>query len=129
MKYLRFLLENSSFPTNHNEPIQQECESCQEDLPAAESSSSTSTSLDSAVELTPDPGTSEEEEIQPPKSCSRFEDNPSGNNKNSSNIHNAQSGGELSSICIDQSQNLLTEPSLNPTVPPSPPDPLNKPFF
>ena len=65
---LDFLLENSSFPTNHNEPLQQECESRQEDLPAAESSSSTSTSLDSTVELTPDPGTSEEEEIQPPKS-------------------------------------------------------------
>ena len=65
---LDFLLENSSFPTNHNEPIQQECESRQEDLPAAESSPSTSTSLDSVVELMPDPGTSGEEEIQPLKS-------------------------------------------------------------
>jgi len=76
---LDFLLENSSFPTNHNEPIQQECESRQEDLPAAESSPSTSTSLDSAVELTPHPGTTEEEEIQPSKSCFRFEDEPLGN--------------------------------------------------
>jgi len=73
---LDFLLENSSFPTNHNEPIQQECELCQEDLPAAESSPSTSTSLDSAIELTPDPGISGEEEIQPPKSYFRFEDEP-----------------------------------------------------
>ena len=73
---LDFLLENSSFPTNHNELIQQECESRQEDLPAAESSPSTSTSLDSAIELTPDPGTSEEEEIQPLKSCFLFEYEP-----------------------------------------------------
>ena len=55
---LDFLLENSSFPTNHNEPIRQECESCQEDLLAAESSPSTSISLDSAIELNPDLGTS-----------------------------------------------------------------------
>jgi len=54
---LDFLLENSSFPTNHNEPIQQEYESRQKELPAAESSPSTSTSLDSTVELMPDPGT------------------------------------------------------------------------
>ena len=33
---LDFLLENSSFPTNHNEPIQQEYESHQEELPTAE---------------------------------------------------------------------------------------------
>ena len=57
---LDFLLENSSFPTNHNEPIQQECESHQEDLLAAESSPSTSTSLDSAIELAPELGTSDE---------------------------------------------------------------------
>ena len=76
---LDFLLANSSFPTNHNEPIQQECESRQEDLTTAESSPSTSTSLDSAVELTLYTGTSGEEEIQPPKSCFRFEDEPLGN--------------------------------------------------
>jgi len=79
---LDFLLENSSFPTNHNEPIQQECESRQEDLPVAESSPSTSTSLDSVVELMPGPGTSEEEEIQPPKSYVRFEDEPLRNTSN-----------------------------------------------
>ena len=33
---LDFLLANSSFPTNHNEHIQQECESHQEELPTAE---------------------------------------------------------------------------------------------
>ena len=73
---LDFLLANSSFPTNHNEPIQQECESRQEELPAAESSPSTSTSIDSAIGLTPDTGTSGEEEIQPLKFCVRFEDEP-----------------------------------------------------
>jgi hypothetical protein len=73
---LDFLLANSSFPTNHNEAIQQECDSRHEDLPAAESSPLICTSLDSAIELTPDPGTSGEEEIQPPKSWFRFEDEP-----------------------------------------------------
>ena len=37
-EFLDFLLENSSFPTNHNKPIQQEYELRQEELPAAESS-------------------------------------------------------------------------------------------
>ena len=78
---LDFLLENSSFPTNNKEPIQEECESRQEEFPAAESNSSTSTSLDSAVELTPDPGTSEEERIQPSESCFWFEDEPLGTSK------------------------------------------------
>ena len=82
---LDFLLENSSFPTNHNEPIQQEYESRQKELPAAESSPSTSTSLDSTVELMPDPGTSGEEEIQPPRSCFRFEGEPLRNIRNTSN--------------------------------------------
>ena len=73
---LDFLLANSSFPTNHNEPIQQECESRQEELPVAESSPSTSTSVDLAIGLTPDTGTLGEEEIQPPKFYVRFEDEP-----------------------------------------------------
>jgi len=63
---LDYLLESSSFSANHKEPIQYEHESSQEFLPVAESRPSLSTSSDSAVELMPDPGTSEEEEIQPP---------------------------------------------------------------
>jgi len=58
---LDFLLENSLFPTNHNEPIQQECESRQDDRPAAESSPTPSTSVDSAIGLTRDTGTLGEE--------------------------------------------------------------------
>ena len=79
---LDFLLANSSFPTDHNEPIQQECESREEELPTAESSPSTSTFVDSAIGLTPDIGTSGEEEIQPPKFCVRFEDEPLRNIQN-----------------------------------------------
>ena len=84
-KILDFLLENSSFPTNHNEPIQQEYESRQDELIAAESSPSTSTSVDSAIGLMPDTGTSGEEEIQPPKFCVRFEDEPLRNIQNTLN--------------------------------------------
>ena len=36
---------------------------------------------------------------------------------------------ELSFVSIDQLPNLLTEPSLSPTVPPSSPDPLHKQFL
>ena len=95
---LDFLLENSSFPTNHNEPIQQECELCQEDLPAAESSPSTSTSLDSAIKLMLDPGTSGEEEIQPLKSCVRFEDEPLWNIRNTSN--HLRHKDSMKSMCL-----------------------------
>ena len=95
---LDFLLENSSFPTNNKEPIQEECESRQEDLPAAESSPSTSTSLDSTVELTPDPRTMEEEEIQPPKSCFRFEDEPLGTIRNTSN--HLRHENPMKSMCL-----------------------------
>ena len=60
---------------------------------------------------------------------SRFEDDPSGNIQNTSNLHDAQLREELSSVSIDQLHNLLTEPSLSPTVPPSSPDPLHKQFL
>ena len=36
---------------------------------------------------------------------------------------------ELSFVSIDQLPNLLTEPSLSPTVPPSSPDPLHEQFL
>ena len=83
------------------EPLQEECKSSQEDLLAAESNPSPYTSL----------------EIQPSMFSSHFEDDTSGNNKNTSNFFDAQLGEEASSIHTDQSQNLLTESSLNPTVP------------
>jgi len=96
-----------------------------EDLLAAEPNPSFPISSDSAVEPSPEPGTLEEEEIRPPKFHSRFEDDPSGTHKYTSNLINAQVGEELSSVDADQSQNSLTEPSLRPTVPP-PPDPRNE---
>ena len=49
-----------------------------------------------------------------------------GNYRNTSNLIDAHSGKEPSSVHTDQSRDLLTEPSLRPTVPPSPPDPHNK---
>ena len=49
-----------------------------------------------------------------------------GNHRNTSNLIDAHSRKEPSSIHTDQSRDLLTEPSLRPTVPPSPPDPHNE---
>jgi hypothetical protein len=80
-----YFLKSSTFPSNHNEHIQEEHESSQVDLPAAESSPSSSTSLDSARELWPDPGTPEEEEIQPSEFFSRFEDDSSRDIRHTSN--------------------------------------------
>ena len=49
-----------------------------------------------------------------------------GNHRNTSNLIDAHSGKEPSSVHTNQSRDLLTEPSLRPTVPPSPPDPRNE---
>ena len=78
---------------------------------------------------TPEPRTPKEEEIQPSEFSSRFEDDPLGNIQNTSNLHDTQLREELSSISIDQLHNLLTEPSLSPTVSPSSPDPLHEQFL
>src|SRR6185312_15144025 len=51
------------------------------------------------------------------------EDESTGNHRNTSNLIDAHSGKEPSSVHTDQSRDLLTEPSLRPTVPSSPPDP------
>ena len=97
-----------------------------EDLLATEHNLSSSTSLDSALETSLEPGTSEGEEIHPPKFSSRFEDESKGNHRNTSNLIDAHSRKEPSSVHTDQSRDLLTEPSLRPTVPPSPPDSRNE---
>ena len=57
---------------------------------------------------------------------SRFEDESTGNHRNTSNLIDAHSGKEPSFVHTDQSRDLLTEPSLRPMVPPSPPDPRNE---
>ena len=53
----------------------------------------------------------------------RFEDESLGNHRNTSNLIDAQLGKEPSSIHADQLEDSLTEPSLRPTVPPTPPNP------
>ena len=67
------------------EPLQEERKSSQEELPAAESNPLPCTSLDSAIGPSPEPRTSEGEEIQPPEFFSRFEDDSLGNIRNTLN--------------------------------------------
>jgi hypothetical protein len=68
-------LENSFFPTDHNEP-HQESDSIHEILSIAEPEPMVFTSQFSTIEPSPEPGTMEEEEIQPPEFLYQFEDNP-----------------------------------------------------
>ena len=49
-----------------------------------------------------------------------------GNHRNTSNLIDAHSAKEPSSVHTDQSRDLLTEPSLRPTIPLSPPNILNE---
>jgi len=122
-------LEDSFFATDHSEPHREESASSHESLSTPESEPSSSTTQYSSVEPSLEPRTPKEEEIQLLEFSSRFEDDPSGNIQNTSNLHDAQLWKELSSVNIDQLHNLLTEPSLSPMVLPSPPNPLNKPFL
>ena len=116
-KILDYIAEYTSLSAE-SDPLQEECELTHEDLLAAEPNLSSSTSLDSALETSPEPGTSEGEEIRPPKFSSRFEDESMGNHRNTSNLIDAHSGKEPSSVHTDQSRDLLTEPSLRPMAPP-----------
>ena len=54
----------------------------------------------------------EEEEIQIPKFHSRFEDDPSRNSRNTSNLFNAHLGKKISSAQIATAANSMVEPSL-----------------
>jgi hypothetical protein len=78
------------------------------------------------IEPSPDPGTMEEEEIQPPEFLCRFEDNPLQNLKNTSNFLDVQLGKEPSSVQIQPTRNLLAEPSPRLMVPHLPPNPPNE---
>jgi hypothetical protein len=109
-----------------SKPLREECESSHEDPLAAESDPSSSTSSHSTIEPSPKLGTLEGEEIRPPKFPSQVEDDPSRNYRNTLNLFDAQLGEEPSSVHTNQFRNPLTEPSLRPTVPTSPPDPPNK---
>ena len=124
-KILDYITEYTSLSAE-SDPLREECELTHEDFLAAEPNPSFSISSYLALETSPEPRTSEEGEIRPPKFHSRFEDDPSGTHKYTSNLINAQVGEELSCVHADQSQNSLTEPSLSPTVPLYPPDILNE---
>ena len=79
---LHHIFENSSFVAHPCEP-QQESQSHLESPSSAEFYPCTS--QDSSVELSPEPRTSKEEEIQPSKFSSQFEDDPCEYLRNTSN--------------------------------------------
>ena len=56
----------------------------------------------------------------------RFEDESLGNHRNTSNLIDAQLGKEPSFVHADQFGDPLTELSLRPMVPPTPPNPHNE---
>jgi hypothetical protein len=76
-------------------PLREERKSSHEDLLAVESDPPPSTSSDSAIKPSFEPGILEGEEIQPSKFPSQFEDDPSRNHTNTSNFFDAQLGEEL----------------------------------
>ena len=79
-------LEDSFFSTNHSEPRREESASSHESLSTPESEPSSFTSQYSSVEPSPKQRTPKEEEIQPSEFSSRFEGDPSGNVRNTSNL-------------------------------------------
>ena len=104
-KILDYIAEYTSLSAE-SDPLQEECELTHEDLLAAEPNPSFPISSDSALETSPELGTSEGEEIHPPKFSSRFEDESTGNQRNISNLIDAHSGKEPSSVHTDQSRDL-----------------------
>ena len=78
--------------------LEEICKSNQEVFLAVKSNLSSSTSLDSALEISPEAGTSEGEEIHPLKFSSRFEDESTGNHRNTSNLIDSQSKKEPFSV-------------------------------
>ena len=93
-KILDYIAEYTSLSADYD-PLQEECELTQEDFLAAEPNPSSSISLDSAIESSPELGTLEREELYPPKFSMRFEDESLGNHRNTSNLIDAQLGKEL----------------------------------
>jgi hypothetical protein len=77
MEILENIIKYISFAVKPK-PLREEHKSSHEDLLVAKSDPSPSTSLDSSIEPSPEPGTSEGEEIRPLKFPSQFEDDPSG---------------------------------------------------
>ena len=77
-KILDYIAEYTSLLAK-SDPLQEECELTHVDLLAAEPDPSFPISSDSAVEPSPEPGTSKGEEIHSPKFSMRFEDESLGN--------------------------------------------------
>ena len=90
-------LEDSFFSTDHSEPRREESASSHESLSTPESEPSSSTSQYSFVEPSLEPQTPKEEEIQPSEFSSRFEDDPSGNIRNTSNLKHEE---PTKSMCL-----------------------------
>ena len=104
-KILDYITEYTSLLAE-SDPLREECDSMREDFLVTEHNPLSSTSLDSALESSPEPGTSEEEEIRLPLFSSRFEDDPSRNSRNTSNLFNAHLGKEISSAQMPHPQTL-----------------------
>src|SRR6185437_15921183 len=92
---LNSFLEDSFFSTDHSEPRREEFASSHESLSPPESEPSSSTSQYSSVEPSPEPRTPKEEEIQPSEFSSRFEGDPLGNVRNTSNPRHEKSTESL----------------------------------
>ena len=84
-------LENSFFATDYSEPYREESASSHESPSTPESEPSSSTSQYSSVESSSEPRTLKEEEIHPSEFSSRFEDDPSGNIRNSLSLRHEKS--------------------------------------
>jgi len=118
------MIDSTTF-TVMPELLREICKSNQVDFLAAKSNLSSSTSLDSALETSPEltRNIGGRRNSPPLKFSSRLKDESMGNHRNTLNLIDAQLGKEPFSVHADQSRDLLTEPSFRPTVPCSPPDP------
>ena len=74
-------------------------------LSTPESEPSSSTSQYSFVEPSPEPQTPKEEEIQPSEFYSRFEGDPSGNIRNTSNLRHEE---PMKSMCFYETLNIIS---------------------
>ena len=99
-------LEDSFFSTDHSESRREESASSHESLSTPESEPSSSTSQYSFVESSPEPRTPKEEEIQPSEFSSRFEDDPSGNIKNTSN--HLRHEEPMKSMCLYETLDIIS---------------------
>ena len=98
-------LEDSFFSTDHSEPRREESTSSHESLSTPESEPSSSTSQYSFVEPSPEPRTPKDEEIQPSEFSSRFEGDPSGNVRNTSNLRHEE---PMKSMCLYETLDIIS---------------------